>query len=572
MINYLKKRFQLTDSGASEIIRAIVSGALLAVSNMIPMIIVMLFTRGMLEGGLPSLQTFAILICGGALVMFVLYYVNYNDTYTVVYSEAKMLRINLAEKLKELPLSFFSKHDTSDLAQAIMKDITDIEHALSHAIPKFYSNLIAFALISILLLIWNIPLGLSIIIPTILSFALLYLSKSIQLREWNKYYVKLRENAEKFQQAIELQQEIKSYSLEESTLEDVTASIDDSERIHVRSEFVAAVPVNLSMFIARSMLGVTVFVGSILFAQGSVTLLYLIGYILTSARVSEAIIDIQMNFAEMLYIDSRVKNIRSINETPIQSGEPADIHDTAIEFKDVTFAYDDNRVINGVSFTAPAGKVTALVGPSGCGKTTVLRLASRLYDYDAGEIRIDGRDMKSIVTDDLFKKISIVFQDVTLFNATVLENIRIGRPNATDEEVKDAARLANCDEFVCSLPDGYDTIIGENGGKLSGGERQRLSIARAILKNSPIIILDEISASLDIENEKKIQDSLNSLIKGKTVIIISHRMKSIENADTIVVMKDGRVEGLGTHDQLMNDSPTYREMIEKSRLTEAFTY
>lgn len=572
MINYLKNRFQLSDSGASEIIRAIVSGALLAASNMIPMIIIMLFTQGLLEGGLPSLQTFIILICGGALVMFVLYYVNYNDTYTVVYSEAKTLRINLAEKLKELPLSFFSKHDMSDLAQAIMKDITDIEHALSHAIPKFYSNLIAFVLISVLLLVWNVPLGLSIIIPTILSFAFLYLSKSIQIRETNKYFVKLRENAEKFQQAIELQQEIKSYRLEEATRKDVAASIEDSEKIHIRAEFSQAVPVTLSGFIARSMLGVTIFVGSILYANDGVTLLYLLGYILASSRISEAILDIQMNFAEMLYIDSRIKNIRSINETAIQSGESAEIRDTAIEFKDVTFAYDDNHVINGVSFTAPAGKVTALVGPSGCGKTTALRLASRLYDYDQGEIRIDGRDMKNIATEDLFKKISIVFQDVTLFNTTVLENIRIGRPDASDEEVKKAARLANCDEFVGNLPDGYDTIIGENGGKLSGGERQRLSIARAILKNSPIILLDEISAALDIENEKKIQDSLNSLIKGRTVIIISHRMKSIENADTIVVMKDGRVEGLGKHAHLMKNSPTYRDMIEKSQLTDAFTY
>lgn len=572
MINYLKNRFQLSDSGASEIIRAIVSGALLAASNMIPMIIIMLFTQGLLEGGLPSLQTFIILICGGALVMFVLYYVNYNDTYTVVYSEAKTLRINLAEKLKELPLSFFSKHDMSDLAQAIMKDITDIEHALSHAIPKFYSNLIAFVLISVLLLVWNVPLGLSIIIPTILSFAFLYLSKSIQIRETNKYFVKLRENAEKFQQAIELQQEIKSYRLEEATRKDVAASIEDSEKIHIRAEFSQAVPVTLSGFIARSMLGVTIFVGSILYANDGVTLLYLLGYILASSRISEAILDIQMNFAEMLYIDSRIKNIRSINETAIQSGESAEIRDTAIEFKDVTFAYDDNHVINGVSFTAPAGKVTALVGPSGCGKTTALRLASRLYDYDQGEIRIDGRDMKNIATEDLFKKISIVFQDVTLFNTTVLENIRIGRPDASDEEVKKAARLANCDEFVGNLPDGYDTVIGENGGKLSGGERQRLSIARAILKNSPIILLDEISAALDIENEKKIQDSLNSLIKGRTVIIISHRMKSIENADTIVVMKDGRVEGLGKHAHLMKNSPTYRDMIEKSQLTDAFTY
>lgn len=572
MIQYLKSKFQLTDAGAAGTFRATLTSALVAVMNMLPMIVIMLFAQGILEGGLATLPTFLILIAVVLVVLTIVFFINYNDTYTVVYMEAKQLRIAIAEKLKELPLSYFSKHDTSDLAQSILKDVADIEHALSHAVPKFYGNSAAFIVISVMMLFWNVPLALCIILPTILSFVLIWAARSVQERENRKYYLKLRENAEKFQQAIELQQEIKSYSMEEAVWEDVSASIDESEKIHIRSEITMALPVQFAGFLTRFMLGLTVLVGSYLFANGNISILYLIGYILAAGRVAEAVIDIQMNIAEMVYIDSRVQTIRAINETKIQKGSPAELRNYAIEFTGVTFGYNDNRILNGVSFTAPAGKVTALVGPSGGGKTTVLRLASRLFDYDSGEIRIDGKDIKTVATEDLFKHISIVFQDVTLFNNTVLENIRIGRPDASDEEVKEAARLANCDEFVLKLPNGYETMIGENGGKLSGGERQRLSIARAILKNAPIILLDEISASLDIENEKKIQDSLNELIKGKTVLIISHRMKSIENADTIVVLKDGLVEAAGNHQELLDRSATYREMIEKSLLTDAFTY
>ena len=244
-----------------------------------------------------------------------------------------------------------------------------------------------------------------------------------------------------------------------------------------------------------------------------------------------------------------------------------------IQFKDVEFSYNDGqKIIDGISFTAEQNKVTALVGPSGCGKTTVLRLASRLYDYGKGQILIDGKDIATIDTDSLFDKISIVFQDVGLFNTSIMENIRVGNKNASDDEVKEAARLANCAEFIEALPDGYNTVIGENGSRLSGGERQRLSIARALLKDAPIIILDEISASLDVENEMKIQESLNTLIKGKTVIIISHRLKSIENADKIIVMNAGKIDAEGTHSELLQKSALYRSMIEKSGLTESYTY
>ena len=274
----------------------------------------------------------------------------------------------------------------------------------------------------------------------------------------------------------------------------------------------------------------------------------------------------------MFYIDPSVERIREIKETKIQEGKDVELNMFDIVFKNVAFSYDDNQVLKDISFTAKQGEVTALVGASGSGKTSILRLISRLYDYDKGQILIDGKDIKNISTDSLFKKISIVFQDVTLFNSSILENIRIGKKDASDEEVVKAATLANCMDFINKLPNGLDTVIGENGSELSGGERQRLSIARAFLKDAPILILDEISASLDVDNEKKIQESLNKLIKDKTVIIISHRLKSIENVDKIIVIENGYVESQGNHKELIEESKLYNNLLEKTKLAEEFIY
>ena len=276
---------------------------------------------------------------------------------------------------------------------------------------------------------------------------------------------------------------------------------------------------------------------------------------------------------EMSYIEPAIVRIKEIKNAALQEGEDTDLSSYDIEFKNVSFAYnEDAKVLKDVSFTAKQGEVTALVGISGSGKTSVLRLISRLYDYDTGSILIDGKDIKNISTESLFKNVSIVFQDVTLFNTSIMENIRLGRESATDEEVKEAAVLANCMDFIEKLPDGFNTLIGENGAELSGGERQRISIARAFLKDAPVLILDEISASLDVDNEKKIQDSLNKLIKDKTVIIISHRLKSIENVNKIVVIDEGVVETSGNHDELIKDSKVYKNLIEKTKLAEAFNY
>lgn len=340
----------------------------------------------------------------------------------------------------------------------------------------------------------------------------------------------------------------------------------------MQAEVGQGIPVMSAMTVVKLALASTILTVAYFMLKGQMTALYAIGYMIAATRLTSAMEGVGMNIAELFDIDVRVDRIKELQNTPVQKGREVELKDFDIEVKDLSFAYGNNPVLNGVNFSAKQGEVTALVGPSGSGKTTMIRLLSRLYDVDRGEITIGGHSLKDIAPDCLYRQISMVFQDVTLFNGTVMENIRIGRKDASDEEVMEAARKAHCDDFIVKLPDGYQTLIGENGSKLSGGERQRLSIARAFLKDAPILLLDEISASLDVENEMAIQKSLNTLMKNKTVIIISHRMKSIENVNQIVVFEDGRVNGIGRHEELMTRSKLYRNLVEKSSLTEAYVY
>ena len=324
---------------------------------------------------------------------------------------------------------------------------------------------------------------------------------------------------------------------------------------------------------ANLSLALAIYVGLNSLIDGEINILYFAGYLFASARLIDGVAAFNQFYGELMYIDSPVEKIRALRNEEIQRGNRADLKSFDIDGKKLTFSYlHDKKVIDNIFFKALQGKTTALVGPSGCGKSTLIKLVARLYDYDSGKITIDDKEIKNIATQDLFKHISMVFQDVTLFNGSVMENIRLGRSSASDEEVLEAARLANCDDFVKKLPRGYETEIGENGSNLSGGERQRISIARAFLKDAEIVLLDEIAASLDVENEKYIQESLNKLTKNKTVIIISHRMKSIENVDQIIVMKDGKIEDFGRHDELLKRSKTYKKMIESSKKSEEFVY
>lgn len=568
----LKRIFQLTDMGTLGIVKASIASFFVYCSLMIPMTLLMVFIQNILELKENNISFF---IVGNIIMVFIMYIImsiEYNCLYNETYKESANIRIEIAEILKKLPLSFFSKHDVSDLSQTIMKDVSTIEHAISHAIPKALGLIVYLFLIVIMLLIFNFKLALCILIPIILSIVCIFISKKSQVNGNKKYYNVMREISEDFQESIELQQEIKSYNQIEKFSKKIIDDINYSEKVHIKSELGMVLPLSISTNIQNLTLGATILFGTSIYLKGEASLLYLIGYIMCASKIIDAVNSLLSNFAELMYLDGNLQRIKELRSTEIQSGEEKKLKKFDIEFKNVEFGYGENKVIDNISFIAKQGEVTAIVGPSGCGKTTVLRLMSRLYDYDKGKIIIDDNDIKEIDTESLFENISIVFQEVTLFNTSILENIRFGDKNATDEQVKEAARLANCEEFIEKLPEKYDTLIGENGSKLSGGERQRISIARAFLKNAPIILLDEISASLDVENEMKIQESLNILIKNKTVLVVSHRMKSIENVNKIIVMENGKIESQGSHIELLEKSKVYKTMVSKSNLAENYSY
>ncbi|WP_455059792.1 ABC transporter ATP-binding protein [Parvimonas micra] len=572
MMKMLKRIFQLTDMGTLGIVKASIASFFVYCSLMIPMTLLMVFIQNILELKENNISFF---IVGNIIMVFIMYIImsiEYNCLYNETYKESANIRIEIAEILKKLPLSFFSKHDVSDLSQTIMKDVSTIEHAISHAIPKALGLIVYLFLIVIMLLIFNFKLALCILIPIILSIVCIFISKKSQVNGNKKYYNVMREISEDFQESIELQQEIKSYNQIEKFSKKIIDDINYSEKVHIKSELGMVLPLSISTNIQNLTLGATILFGTSIYLKGEASLLYLIGYIMCASKIIDAVNSLLSNFAELMYLDGNLQRIKELRSTEIQSGEEKKLKKFDIEFKNVEFGYGENKVINNISFIAKQGEVTAIVGPSGCGKTTVLRLMSRLYDYDKGKIIIDDNDIKEIDTESLFENISIVFQEVTLFNTSILENIRFGDKNATDEQVKEAARLANCEEFIEKLPEKYDTLIGENGSKLSGGERQRISIARAFLKNAPIILLDEISASLDVENEMKIQESLNKLIKNKTVLVVSHRMKSIENVNKIIVMENGKIESQGSHIELIEKSKVYKTMVAKSNLAENYSY
>lgn len=573
MMKWLQDRFSLSETGAKGLIKASITSFFSYVAYALPVIIILMFVNKILNGELKSAVFYVITIIITGVIMHIVLDVNYVNLYNQTYKEAANLRIDIANILKNLPLSYFSKHNVSDLSQTIMQDAADIEHALSHAIPQALGFCVYFIISAVFLLANNIKLGLGVLVPLFASIISTYVSKRTQIHASTEYYYKLRDNSDKFQEAIEMYQEIRSYSLKDDVLKDLKKSVEEGEKLHIRTEFKQAIPINLASALVKVSLGTTIITGATLIINNEISIVYFIAYLLVATKIMSAMDNLHQNMAEILYLDARISRIKELRETSIQEGVTTSLDSFNIEFRDVNFSYTDKkRIIDDVSFIAEQGKVTALVGPSGCGKTTILRLMARLYDYDTGSILIDGKDVKKINTESLYEKISIVFQDVTLFNSSVMENIRIGNKDATDEQVKEAARLAHCEEFILKLSDGYDTLIGENGSKLSGGERQRISIARAFLKDAPIILLDEISSSLDVENEMKIQESLNRLIKNKTVVITSHRLKSIENADKIIVMNSGKVDAVGTHKEVLEISNLYRNMIHKSRLTEEYIY
>lgn len=573
MKNYYKKRYALSEQGAKNLTKATIYCFLTYCINLGPMFILMGLINQLVLGNVSSTLQYIVMAILTLIFMYILLSEEYVSLYNSTYKESANLRKGIAENLAQLPLAYFSKHDLSDLSQTIMSDVERVEHSMSHSIPKVVAMWLFFPLMGLIMLIGNWKLGLAAIIPTLLSFMINPLAKQKEVSEYSRYFNVLRDNSELFQETIELQQEISSFNQSDKVKKNLYKKMEESERIHLKVEVLPMLAVGISSSLSYISLAVVLAVGIQLLIHNEISLLYLIGYLIGAIKVKELFDVSREGMTEMSYIEPAIVRIKEIKNAALQEGEDTDISSYDIEFKNVSFAYNkDAKVLKDVSFTAKQGEVTALVGISGSGKTSVLRLISRLYDYDTGSILIDGKDIKNISTESLFKNVSIVFQDVTLFNTSIMENIRLGRESATDEEVKEAAVLANCMDFIEKLPDGFNTLIGENGAELSGGERQRISIARAFLKDAPVLILDEISASLDVDNEKKIQDSLNKLIKDKTVIIISHRLKSIENVNKIVVIDEGVVETAGNHSELMKQSKTYKNLIEKTKLAEAFNY
>lgn len=573
MKKYYSEKFALTEDGANNLVKATILSFIIYLINMLPAIVLMIFAREILEGVVETKSFYVIFAIVSLVLLGIFLNLEYEKLYNTTYSECANLRIGIAEQLSELPLSYFSRNNLSDISQTIMSDISAIEHAISHSIPKLYAMLMFFPIISILLLIGNVKMGLAVIIPTIFSCIFMPLLKKYQILLDQKNFDALRRNSESFQENIEMQLEIKSFNIVEKLKNILYSNMEEGEKVKTKSEFNMMLIIAISQIFSFVGIAIVILVGISLIIKGESNVVYLVSYLLCAIKIKDVLDSSKEGLMEVYYITPAVNRIKEIMTQKLQKGVDTELRKYDIELKDVHFSYDkDTEVLKGVSFRANQGEVTAIVGESGSGKTSILRLISRLYDYNSGKILIDGKDIQNISTKSLFEKISVVFQDVTLFNSSIMENIRIGRQNATEDEVKLAAKLANCSEFIEKLPNGYETIIGENGLELSGGQRQRLSIARAFLKDAPILILDEIAANLDVDNENKIQESLNKLIKNKTVIIISHRMKSIENVDNIVVIDKGKVESVGTHKELLEKSKVYKKLIDKTKMTEDFLY
>ena len=501
-----------------------------------------------------------------ALLSFVTHLQQYKATYGLVYNEVKTTRLSLAERLRKLPLGYFGKRDLADLTETIMGDVNRMEHVWSHVLGYLYGAYISTAIIAVCLLVYDWRLAIACLWGVPVAFGLLFGSRKIAARNAERTKKAAVRVSDGIQEALENVREIRATNQEERYLNGLNQKIDEHERVTIQGELGTGLFVNAASVIMRLGVATTILVGANLILSGSIDFMLLFLFLLVITRVYAPFDQSLALIAEMFVSQVSADRMNEIYDTPTAEGaekfEPKG-HD--IVFEHVGFSYDEKEVLHDVSFTAKEGEVTALVGPSGSGKSTCARLAARLWDISKGVIRVGGVEISTIDPEVLLREYSMVFQDVVLFDDTVMENIRLGKRGATDEEVRAAAKAANCDEFVHRLPQGYNTPIGENGAKLSGGERQRISIARALLKDAPIVLLDEATASLDVENETRVQGALSRLLVGKTVLVIAHRMRTVEAADKIIVLADGRVAEEGTPAELMNKNGLYHRMVDLQR-------
>ena len=505
------------------------------------------------------------------LLSFVTHLQQYRATYGLVYNEVKTTRLSLAEQLRKLPLGYFGKRDLADLTETIMGDVNRMEHVWSHVLGYLYGAYLSTAIIAVCLFVYDWRLTIACLWGVPVAFGFLFGSRRMAARNAERTKKAAVRVSDGIQEALENVREIRATNQEERYLNGLNQKIDEHERVTIQGELGTGLFVNAASVIMRMGVATTILVGADLILSGSIDFMLLFLFLLVITRVYAPFDQSLALIAEMFLSQVSADRMNEIYDTPKATGakefEPQG-HD--IVFEHVGFSYDEKEVLHDVSFTAKEGEVTALVGPSGSGKSTCARLAARLWDISKGVIRVGGVNISTVDPEVLLRDYSMVFQDVVLFDDTVMENIRLGRRGATDEEVRTAAKAANCDEFVKRLSQGYNTPIGENGAKLSGGERQRISIARALLKDAPIVLLDEATASLDVENETKVQGALSRLLSGKTVLVIAHRMRSVEAADRIIVLADGRVAEEGTPAELMDKNGLYRRMVELQRQSSAW--
>lgn len=566
MIKTLQRRFALSRQGAVDLIKGCIACVVQDISFMLPVGLLYYFVidamNGNLNGSRIAFYAVGSLVC--LCLIFIATWFQYNATYLATYVESGVRRISLAEQLRKIPLSFFGKKDLADLTNSIMGDCATLETAFSHYVPALAGSLISTTLIAICLFAIDFRMALAAVWVLPIAFTITLFSARIQ-EYFNRKSVAANVALESgVQECIESLQDLKSNNAEERYLKGLDKKIDYVEKRHIITELGTALFVVSSTLILKFGMATVALVGSALLIRGEIDIPLFFMFLLVASRLYAPLEGALQNLAAVISTKTNINRMNEIFDQPIQTGSNTMTNQGYdIVFDHVGFAYNTGEtVLKDVSFTAKQGEVTALVGPSGGGKTTVSRLAARFWDINKGKITVGGMDISKIDPETLLSLYSIVFQDVTLFNNTIMENIRIGRKDATDEEVIAAARLANCEEFAVKLPDGFYSMIGENGCELSGGERQRISIARAFLKNAPIILLDEATASLDVENETLIQAALSRLIKDKTVLVIAHRMRTVSGADKVVVLSDGSVAEQGTPEKLMNTGKIYPHMVK----------
>ena len=563
-----QRKYALTDQGVKNAKKGAfwtVIVNLVVMDGMGILYLLMYGLMGTLTDGapLPGPALFLGLVIAFVILSFVTHLQQYHATYGLVYNEVKSTRLSLAERLRKLPLGYFGKRDLADLTETLMGDVNRMEHVWSHVLGYLYGAYISTAIIAVCLLVYDWRLTIACLWGVPVAFSLLFGTRKISARASERTKQAAIRVSDGIQEALENVREIRATNQEVRYLAGLNQKIDDHEKVTIQGELGTGIFVNAASVIMRLGVATTILAGASLIVSGQIDFMLLFLFLLVITRVYAPFDQSLALIAELFVSQVSADRMNEIYNTPTAEGverfQPKG-HD--IVFDHVGFAYDKKKVLDGVNFTAREGEVTALVGPSGSGKSTCARLAARLWDVTEGTIRVGGVDISTVDPEALLTDYSMVFQDVVLFDDTVMENIRLGKRAATDEEVRAAAEAANCGEFIRRLPQGYDTPIGENGAKLSGGERQRISIARALLKNAPIVLLDEATASLDVENETKVQGALSRLLAGKTVLVIAHRMRTVAGADHIVVLENGHVAEQGTPAELMERGGLYRRMVE----------